>query len=344
MDTFKSARLKLTGWYLLIVTILSLAFSIFIYKALTFEVDRFEKAQRVFIERRLREGDSSDSTGILPPPRGPVPFNPSLVAETKRRILWEIVFTNAGILIITGGLGYFLAGKTLQPIKKMVEEQDRFISDASHEFKTPLTVLRSEFEVATLAGGKLTLSEAKKVIKSGLEEIINLQKLTESLIGVNRYQKKFDKFKMRKVSLSKITAAALERVMPLAKQKQVKIKNEVQEITFKGDSQSLTELLVILLENAIKFSHQQSEVIISSHRRDGFLQIKVSDFGIGIDKKDLPYVFDRFYQADKSRSENQGYGLGLAIAKEIVEAYLGVISVKSEPNKGTTFTVRFPLV
>jgi len=146
MDTFKTARLKLTGWYLLIVAILSLAFSVFIYKALTFEVDRFEKAQRVFIERRLREDDSSDSIGVLPPPRGPVPFNSDLIAETKRRILWEIVFTDAGILIITGGLGYFLAGKTLRPIKKMLEEQDRFISDASHEFKTPLTLFAANLK------------------------------------------------------------------------------------------------------------------------------------------------------------------------------------------------------
>src|SRR3989338_803664 len=151
MTTFHYARLKLTAWYLLIIMALSTLFSLVIYNALTAEVDRFERAQRFFIERRLQEGSlplppPTDGRRLFPFNNGE-PINPELLAETKQRILLTLILANAGILIVSGGLGYFLAGRTLRPIKDMMDEQNRFITDASHELKTPLTSLRTELEV-----------------------------------------------------------------------------------------------------------------------------------------------------------------------------------------------------
>ncbi|MGB3094282.1 MAG: hypothetical protein WBB49_00130, partial [Microgenomates group bacterium] len=142
MNTFYHARLKLTLWYLLIIMSISLAFSVLIFRAWTVEIERFERAQRFFIERRLQEG----SLNVPPPPEdrrlflfGNQNLNPELIAETKQRMLLILLGANAAILVTTGYLGYFLAGRTLKPIRAMIDEQNRFITDASHELKTPLT-------------------------------------------------------------------------------------------------------------------------------------------------------------------------------------------------------------
>lgn len=344
MTTFHYARLKLTAWYLLIIMTLSILFSLIIYKALTAEVDRFERAQRFFIERRLQEGN------LPPPPDGRRLFlfsngesiNPELVAETKQRILLMLVAANAGILVITGGLGYFLAGRTLKPIKEMIDEQNRFITDASHELKTPLTSLRSEFEVAMMDEKKIQLKEAKHLIKSGFEEIVILQGLAENLLELTQQQKKIGQLKVKAVSLLEIVEAALKKVIPLAKQKQITINNEVDDFILEGEPHSLTELFVILFDNAIKYSAEHSEITLTSKRADHHIQIEVIDKGMGIDEKDIPHVFDRFYRADKSRSKIPGYGLGLSIAKQIVESHKGSITVESKSNRGTKFIVRLP--
>ena len=143
---FNSARLKLTAWYLLGIMCISILFSSIIYRGLMSEVNRFEQIQRFRFERRLEEGEIVPKTIIfkLPPP---IPGSQELIEETEKRILIMLITVNAGIFIISGLLGYVLAGRTLKPIKEMMDEQNRFISDASHEFRTPLTSLKSGFEV-----------------------------------------------------------------------------------------------------------------------------------------------------------------------------------------------------
>ncbi|RJR25755.1 sensor histidine kinase [Candidatus Microgenomates bacterium] len=344
MTTFHFARLKLTAWYLIIIMALSVLFSLVIYRVLTAEIDRFERAQRFFIERRLQEG-----TLPLPPGRrlflfgNGEPPNPQLLTETKQRILTMIILANTGILVITGGLGYFLAGRTLKPIKEMMDEQNRFITDASHELKTPLTSLRSEFEVAMLNDAKMTLKEAKQLIKSGFEEIVELQGLAENLIELTQQSKKRGLIKREEVSLLEIAEAALKKVVPLAKQKHITINNDIDDYILEGENQSLTELFVILLDNAIKYSPQHSKISLSSKKTDHHIRIEITDTGMGIDEKDLPHIFDRFYRADKSRSKTTGYGLGLSIAKQIVETHNGSISAESKPNKGSKFVIKLPL-
>src|SRR3989344_604942 len=123
---FRSARLKLTGWYLLIIMLISMSFSIVIYRGLTTEVERLAQAQKFLFERRLR--------GHFLIPVDPTPLvDTDLVNETKQRIRVLLFLINSSILFASGGLAYLLASRTLEPIQKMVEEQNRFISDASHE-------------------------------------------------------------------------------------------------------------------------------------------------------------------------------------------------------------------
>lgn len=344
MNTFHSARLKLTAWYLVIIMALSVIFSLVVYRALTVEVDRFERAQRFFIERGLDQGNfpPPPDNRIRPFPER-IPINPELIAETKQRILLTLILANAGILVVSGGLGYFLAGRTLKPIKNMMDEQNRFITDASHELKTPLTSLRTELEVAILDEKKVTIKEAIRLIKSSISEVISLQGLAENLIELTQQQKRIGQIKIEEVSLLEVIEAALKKVIPLAKQKHIIIHNNVDDHLLKGERQSLTELFVILLDNAIKYGTERSEVKLTSNQTDHHVLIEIVDTGIGIDKKDLPHIFDRFYRADKSRSQTAGYGLGLSIAKQIVESHKGEISVESKVNKGTKFTVQLPI-
>lgn len=341
---FTKARLKLTTWYLLIIMTISLSFSMVIYKVLTFELDRFTRLQRVRIERRFQTGE------FFPDPQfqgAPPPLHimdPELIEETKHRLILMLILVNGAVLVISGGLGFFLAGKTLKPIKNMVEEQNQFISDASHEIKTPLTSLKSAFEVY-LRNKARTRKEADDVIKESISEVNKLQSLSESLLCLTSYEKPNNYSHFEKLSLVAVGKEALRKISPLAKQKKVSLENNLKETQIYGSKFGLVDLFVILLDNAVKFSKIGGKITITSQKTDGSVLISVTDHGIGIDEKDLPNIFDRFYQADAARTKQGfgGYGLGLSIAKKIAEVHHGSISVKSKVGVGSTFTISLPV-
>jgi two-component system, OmpR family, sensor histidine kinase CiaH len=335
---FHSARLKLTAWYLLIIMTISVMFSIIIYHDLSQEINRFEQIQRNRIERRLLENFPA-------PPPMPLPTaNPELLIETNHRILLMLTLVNTGIFILSGGLGYFLSGLTLKPIKDMMEEQNRFISDASHELRTPLTSLKIAFEVY-LRGKKPTPQEAKTLITESIDEVNKLQSLSESLLLLAQYEKPREQMVFEKVSLSHVVTLAVKKIKPIADHKKIGIISKTQDITVKGNTYSLIDCLVILLDNAIKYSKEGSNVSVTVGKTDSNASISVTDHGIGIATNDIPHIFDRFYRADSARikASTGGYGLGLPIAQKIVDTHKGTIQVKSKVNVGSTFTIRLPV-
>lgn len=343
---FKSARLKLTAWYLLIIMTISISFSSFIYFGLTREFYRVLKIQEyktehpttinTFIFRPIWQNDD------LPFSRPP---DSQVISGAKARILEGLVGINLIIFIFSALAGYFLAGTTLKPIKEMIDEQNRFITDASHELNTPLTSLKTSTEV-NLRNKKLSLREAKKALVSNLEEVNNLQLLSDELIKITQYQKPSGNFKFSNFSLKETMDTALTRVFPMAKEKNIKINTKIEDVYINGEKRSITELFTVLLDNAIKYSPEKKEINIFSERTDHKIRILVKDNGFGIDKKDIPHVFDRFFRADESRTKQKisGYGLGLSIAKKITQIHNGNISVESKLNKGTVFTVVLPTV
>ena len=135
----------------------------------------------------------------------------------------------------------------------------------------------------------------------------------------------------------------ITEIESLANQKSIEFENELDDVSILGDKESLTELFVILLDNAIKYSPAKSTINISVHKFDGHVEIKIKDRGIGIKASDLPHIFDRFYRADHSRNKEKvsGYGLGLSIAKNIVDLHSGTISANSKPGKGSEFVLKF---
>ncbi len=303
---FIEARIKLTAWYLAIIMAISIFFSVIIYRGATFEIDRIQRIQ------------------ILRHPLGATyVLDSDVLRETKQRIVLWLVMINSSIFIISAIAGYFLAGKTLEPIRTNVENQKKFISDSSHELRTPLTSLKTEIEVA-LRDKKLSLSNAKVQLKSNLEDVNKMQRLANYLLKLNVYEDG-QKLPMTKVDLKEIALDAVGKR---------KIKTNLKKSIVAGNKDSLTELLTILIDNAIKYGEgKEVEVRV---KPKGVVEIE--DHGIGISDEDLPHIFDRFYRSDKSRGTD-GYGLGLSIAKSIVDLHHGTIKVESKLGQGSKFTV-----
>ncbi len=333
---FQKARIKLTAWYLLIIMLVSIVFSLVIYSGINRELGRFEKMQ----ELRLRR----EQELIMPAPL-PNEFhdaNTQAVAAARTRLTLTLILINIGIFGIAGFAGYFLAGRTLKPIKEMVDDQNRFITDASHELRTPITSLKTSIEV-NLRNKNITLSQARKLLASNLEDVEYLRSLSDGLIHLAQYQKPNGNIIIERISVKEIIEIAINKVKVIALENKIKINSKIADLKIEGDKKSLIELLVILLDNAIKYSRKNSQVLIIANKIDKKVILTISDEGIGIGSKDLPHIFDRFYRVEKSRSKINvsGYGLGLSIAKKIVEIHNGLIGVKSEKDKGTTFMVTF---
>jgi len=164
-------------------------------------------------------------------------------------------------------------------------------------------------------------------------------------LQLTQYQKANSNLQFTKVILSETAEEAIKKIEPLAKQKNISINNQVGRYEISANKFGLVDLLVILLDNTVKYSNKNTTVTLSSKKTDGFVLLSVKDQGVGIAEKDLPYIFDRFFRGDRARTKSGsgGYGLGLSIAKKIVEAHHGVITVESKLGQGSKFTVRLPI-
>lgn len=328
---FKTARIKLTAWYLVIIMAISLSFSGVIYFGVNGELTRIEHLQSVRVQRNQMLAPLWDELRTERLQRGlPVPEYPDVletenIQEVRLRIIAILGFINLSILLLSGAGGYFLAGRTLEPIAEMVDKQKEFVSDASHELRTPLTSLRTEIEVALRDKGP-SLAGLRKLLQSNLEDVTRMQKLSNYLLELNRYETGAH-LEFSDVDLSRVVEKAASNL-------KFKFDLDLKKSVVKGNEDSLVELATILLDNAVKYG--KSRAIEVKVRPGGVFEVK--DRGVGIPKEDLPHIFDRFYRSDKSRGTD-GYGLGLSIAKSIVDLHGGKIEVESKVGKGTTFRV-----
>jgi signal transduction histidine kinase len=200
--------------------------------------------------------------------------------------------------------------------------------------------MQAEIEVA-MRDPNLTKAQAKELLQSNLEEVEKLRSLSDGLLNLAQHQKPVQ---ISAVKLKPAVEEALKRVEKSASIKNIKISDHTKDLTLKADNYSLAELLVILIDNAVKYSPEGSKIELSSEVSGKNGKISVKDHGIGIKATDLPHIFERFYRSDTSRSKTQadGYGLGLAIAKKIAGSLDGSIEVRSAPAKGSTFTITLP--
>ncbi len=330
MDVFKSAALKLTVWYLLIIMCLSLIFSGALYRISSDELAHNTSRQISYFNDELAPGDFNAYRQL----------RQKQYNESINNLRGSLVVFNLLVLVGGGMVSYVLARRTLRPIEESLNAQKRFTGDASHELRTPLTAMQTEIEVA-LRNPKLTKNDSVELLKSNLEEVNKLKDLSEGLLALTGNNEKSLAKEM--VPVSQIVEQAVERNLRSAESKKIKLVHKSAATSVHGDKAGLIQLVSILIDNAVKYSPPASQVEITAERRNKHMQIQVKDRGKGIKAQDLPRIFERFYRADssRSRSESEGYGLGLAIAKKIADLHDAYIEVKSAPGKGSTFTLHF---
>lgn len=249
--------------------------------------------------------------------------------EIKKELLFHLIVLDS-MIIILGTIGsYFLSKKTLKPIEENLELQMEFISNASHELKTPITIISMENEVL-LKQKKHTEDELVDQIKSNLEEVQNLSKLVNILLELARN----NKITLEKVKVFDVANNSINKLSSLAKKKNITILNNITNLEINANKDILEEVMVIIIDNAIKYSDKNTTIKVYSKNNKIFIE----DEGIGIKEEDIKYIFDRFYRGDKSHS-SEGYGLGLSLAKHLTEKMNMKITAYNNHDKGSTFII-----
>lgn len=273
-------------------------------------------------------------------------YNTESEKKALDNLLYIIIIVDLASIIISLFVGFLLANHALIPIKKAWDKQQQFISDASHELRTPLTVLKVQLE-RLFRHPTHTVEDESQKISVMIDETQRMSKLVTDLLTLARTDSNQIEILEEPVNLKDLLSKLEQEFYDLALLNEVQMEFTIEKpIIIQGDRERLHQLFVILIDNAFKYldSHRQKKLEIKCHQSGRFAYVTVTDTGIGISEADLQYIFDRFYRVDKSRTRSEGgTGLGLSIAKWIVEAHRGTITVSSELNVGTMFTIYFPI-
>ncbi len=262
-------------------------------------------------------------------------------SQLRTLILVLIIAGGLGV-IVSGAVGLWLAGRALRPIRSALEAQQRFVSDASHELRTPISVVR--------ANNELLLRHTDQQISANLDHVEaiaaesdHMTHLVEDLLTLARADEGRVSLARESLDVAAIVEGVVRDMTPLAEQKRIRLTADVSPSPAIGDRQRLRQLAVILLDNAIKYSPEGSAIDVRCHHAGRRVVLSIADHGPGIPVEAQHRIFDRFVRVDSARSRAAGgTGLGLAIARWIAEAHHGRVSVESSPGNGSTFTVRLP--
>ncbi|MEE8574853.1 MAG: ATP-binding protein [Thermodesulfobacteriota bacterium] len=222
-------------------------------------------------------------------------------------------------------------------LEKAFDRQREFLSDASHELRTPTAVIKSYCDV-TLSRDRSEDEYKNSLIKIN-ETTKRMSDIVTRILEVSRFESKIFQLKVQELALMEMLENAVKLVEPYANEQGVSINLTGTASTIFADRERLTEAFVNLVDNAVKYTKEGSRVDIELSRTDEYSVVTVTDTGIGIPGSDIDRIFDRFYRVDKGREEIAGTGLGLSIVKAIVDAHRGKIEVESDLGKGSTFKV-----
>lgn len=257
--------------------------------------------------------------------------------------LQKTIFISAGLfvgsMIVIFLISLGLSGLAVKPVKEAWEKQKQFVANASHELKTPLTVILANNNI--MMSHTDSFENERKWLESTEEEAQHMKQLIDQMLFLAKSDAGENRVQFNDVNFSEIVEGSSLNFEPVAFEKNVVINAEiVPDITLNGNSLQLNQLAHILIDNAVKYSDSNSAVKISLKKRGDTVEFAVNNIGSVISNDDIEHIFDRFYRAEKSRT-TKGYGLGLSIAQNIVHNMNGKLSVQSNEIDGTTFTATF---
>ncbi len=245
-----------------------------------------------------------------------------------------------GSMVIIFLISLWLSGLAVKPVKKAWEQQKQFVADASHELKTPLTVILANNNIM-MSHPQSRVTDEHQWLESTEEEAQHMKQLIDQMLFLAKSDAGNTQVQLSEVNLSEIVEGSALNFEPVAFEREVLIDTDIRpDILMQGNQLQLNQLAHILIDNAVKYAEDNSTVTIALHKHGDGTEFTVNNKGSVISKEEMEHIFDRFYRAEKSRT-TKGYGLGLAIAQRIVEDMNGKITVQSNQTDGTTFTVYF---
>lgn len=262
----------------------------------------------------------------------------------KMDSVWNFLLASCGISLagymIVFLLVVFFSSKIIRPIAESYEKQKRFITDAGHELKTPLTIIHADADVLEIDIGK------NEWLEDIQKQVSRLSALTNNLVYLARMEEAEDSLQMIEFPVSDVVMETVSSFHALAQMQNKRFVAEIQPmLSMKGDEKAIQQLVSILLDNALKYSPSESEVSIKLERQGKNLRMVVSnETGDCVSKEELQHFFDRFYRADPSRnSQTSGYGIGLSLAKAVVTAHNGKIQASTQDEQSLQMTVTIPM-
>lgn len=265
----------------------------------------------------------------------------------RQAILTNLIYTFLFVAFITLFAIYFVsrffANKSIQPIKEAFDKQTQFIADASHELKTPLAVINTNIDVL-LQNSEDTIHTQSKWLNYIKSEVDRMTKLTNDLLYLTQVNYSDIKMFFSDFDISDAVESSILTMEAVIFENDILLDYKIEPgLVIHGNSEQIKQVVMILLDNALKYTDPRGNINIALKKENTGIVLSVSNTGKGIPEEHLNRIFDRFYRIDKSRSRNSGgYGLGLPIAKAIVEQHGGKISVKSVLNEKTTFRIELP--
>lgn len=258
------------------------------------------------------------------------------------KLVWTLVLVGLAGLAAFFGISIFLAEITIKPVKDAWDQQRQFVADASHELKTPLTVILANTGIL-LSHKQDTIEAQEKWIDYIKAEAVRMKKLVEDMLFLAKADVAKASHNHIEINLSDLLWSCLLPFESVAYEQELTIENEITpDLTMHADEGQIKQLVLILLDNACKYTESGGKVTVVLEKKQDRVILSVNNTGTVIEKEKLGHLFERFYRADESRARTEGgYGLGLSIAKSIVENHHGKISVESNAEQGTTFIVIF---
>ncbi len=266
----------------------------------------------------------------------------------QQGILTHLVYTffvvGSVMLIVIFFISRFFADRSIAPVKEAFEKQKQFIADASHELKTPLAIIHTNADVL-LANGEDTIQKQSKWLHYIKSETERMTKLTNDLLYLTEMEDARARMIFTEFNVSEVVENVMLTMEAVIFEKHLAFDYEIEpDLTTCGNSEQIKQVILILLDNAIKYTNPQGSINIKLKKQHNVILFSIANTGKGISSEHMERIFDRFYRTDPSRARKYGgYGLGLAIAKAIIDQHQGKIYVKSEVNEKTMFYVQLPL-